>query len=162
MVASKPEGVRARRNKASTRTTLQPVKNPGTVKVPPLPSDRPWHKRTIEHWDAVWQTPMAPEFDLDADYRALVMLAEMWDDYYTLGDDTELSLDKKARLRTNLMGLILRNEQRFGLTPLDRRRLQWEIDRGEEAEAKTRKRKNERVARAPDPAEVDPRALLGP
>jgi len=104
---------------------------------------------------------MAPEFDMAADFRAMVMLAEMWDDFYRIADDLELTLEKKARLRTNLAGQIMKNEQRFGLTPLDRRRLQWEIDRGEEADAKTRERRNRTaVAQAGTEETTDPRELL--
>jgi hypothetical protein len=49
-------------------------------------------------------------------------------------------------------------EPRFGLTPLDRRRLQWEVERGEEAATRTETR------RAPRPASKsghkDPRDVL--
>lgn len=155
----KPAGLRQRRNKASTKATLY-VLDPDELFVPPtLPGDRKWHKRTVEHWNAVWMSPMAPEFDLSADYRGLVMLAEMWDDYYALAD-SDLDIEKKARLRTNLMAQIIRNEQRFGLTPLDRRRLQWEIDRGDESEERTQKRRESRRPRPVEQGAEDPRQML--
>jgi len=155
----KPESTRQRRNKASTRTTLSAV-DASTMTVPALPKHRKWHKRTEEHWEAVWQSPMAPEFDMQADLRAMTMLAEMWDDFYLLDDDTELSVEKKVRLRILMMGQIMKNEQRFGLTPLDRRRLQWEVLKGDEADEKTRERRNRKAVAQAGTETDDPRAIL--
>lgn len=108
----------------------------------------------------MWQSPMAPEFDMDADFRGLVLLAEIWDHFYMVLDDPEIPAEKKARLRLQIAAEIRLQEQRFGLSPLDRRRLQWEIERGEEAEQRTRQRRNASKPKAvPDPKD-DPRALL--
>jgi hypothetical protein len=62
-----------------------------------------------------------------------------------------------ARERTMLMAEIRLQRQCFGLTPIDRRRLQWEVDRGEAADEQTSRR---RQARRPKAAEEDPRQLL--
>lgn len=155
----KTQSTRARRNKASTRTTLVAV-HPDDVVIPDLPSSKPvWQPRTLQHWEEVMSSPMAPEYD-ESDLQALFMVAELWDDFYLI-EAEDLPFDRKARLRSNLMGEIRLQEQRFGLTPIDRRRLQWEIDRGEEADEKTRERRNKRTAQAaPKEGEPDPRQIL--
>jgi hypothetical protein len=56
--------------------------------------------------------------------------------------------------------------QLYGLTPLDRRRLQWEIERGEEAADKGHAKAAERTARKKPAAakraakKADPRTIL--
>ena len=102
---------------------------------------------------------MAPGFDLESDLPSMVAMAELWDDFYSVADDTEMNLESKARLRKNLAGEMRLQEQRFGLSPLDRRRLQWEVDRGDEAEVRTQKRKNEAAVKVADDR-PDPRELL--
>jgi hypothetical protein len=87
---------------------------------------------------------MAPEYDA-SDLHGLVLLAVLVDEFWV-----EPSKD--------LAGEIRLQRQCFGLTPIDRRRLQWEIDRGEEAAAETEKR---REAAKPVAVEgPDPRSLL--
>jgi hypothetical protein len=79
----------------------------------------PWHPDTLAFWREVWASPMAPEF-IAADVPGLVLVARLIDKF-NYGD---VSLAAEIRLQ----------RQCFGLTPLDRRRLQWEIERGEAAE----------------------------
>jgi hypothetical protein len=60
--------------------------------------------------------------------------------------------------------------QRYGLSPMDRRRLQWEIERADEAQAKGRKRAAHKVDNATESGggqagpvagrPADPRAIL--
>jgi hypothetical protein len=140
----KPAGTRARRNKASTARTLSTVHD---VKAPALPSTREWHVQTLEWWRDVWASPMAPEYD-DSDLHGLYLLAVLVDQFW---ENPSATLAAEIRLQ----------RQCFGLTPIDRRRLQWEIDRGEEAAGKTRKRR-EAVAPKPKPvaSDEDPRRLL--
>jgi hypothetical protein len=80
---------------------------------------QPWHPLVLERWAAVWASPMAVEF-LDADVHGLFVLADLWDLYWR-GDK-----DRAAEIRLQ--------EQRFGLSSLDRRRLQWEVERVEQAQ----------------------------
>lgn len=76
---------------------------------------------------------------LEVDMDALGRLALLWDAFY-------------QKPGAGLLAEIRLQEQRFGFSPLDRSRLQWEISRGEEAE-RTR----------PSPVKrggTDPRRLL--
>lgn len=141
--APKPNA--ARRNKTSTRATLSAVHD---VQAPLLPKGRQWDWQTESWWRDIWASPMAPEFD-DSDKHGLFRLAVLVDDFWTADD---------ANTRMKLSAEIRMQGQCYGLTPIDRRRLQWEIDRGEEAEAKTRKRKSasEPKQQSDEPA-VDPR-----
>lgn len=139
----KPASTRQRRNKASTHRQLEVVHD---VEAPKLPAGTKWHKQTREWWRDVWASPMAPEYD-DSDIHGLFMLAVLVDAYW---QDPSPKLAAEIRLQ----------RQCFGLTPIDRRRLQWEIDRGDSAAQKTRKRR-EAVAPKPEAVpEVDPRQLL--
>jgi len=85
---------------------------------------------------------MAPEYDT-SDVHGLVLLAVLVDDFWRDG-----SRELAAEIRLQ--------RQCYGLTPIDRRRLQWEIDRGEEAEEKRQTRRT-----APAKARKDPRSSLG-
>lgn len=121
------------------------------VEAPELPGSREWHPQTMEWWDDIWASPMAPEYD-DSDKHGLIRLAILVDDYWVADN---------ANTRVKLSAEIRMQGQLYGITPLDRRRLQWEIERGEDAEEKSRKRKA--AAKAPvvsgEPA-ADPRSLL--
>lgn len=124
-----PKKNAARRNKSSTKATLSAA--PG-VEVPKLPTGT-WHPMTREWWKDIWASPMASEF-LDADQHALFRLAVMVNDYWEA---------ESASARKELAGEIRLQSQAFGLTPIDRRRLQWEvekIDGGEKKPPKRRKR----------------------
>jgi hypothetical protein len=77
---------------------------------------------------------------LTTDVDALGRLALMWDAFYKEPDSKVLA---EIRLQ----------EQRFGLSPLDRSRLQWEVAKGQEAERKVQQQKAKKPA-------GDPRAIL--
>jgi hypothetical protein len=89
---------------------------------------------------------MAPEFD-ESDIHGLFLLAVLVDQFWT-----EPSQQLAAEIRLQ--------RQCFGLTPIDRRRLQWEIDRGEAAAAKTQKRQRDAAPKPEAVEEEDPRDLL--
>ncbi len=122
----KTASTRARRNKSAGARTLHAVPD---LKVPPLPKRR-WHAQTRAWWADVWSSPMAPEYD-DSDRQGLFLLAVLVDDFWR---EPTSALAAEIRLQ----------RQCFGLTPLDRRRLQWEIDRGEKADETTRRRRSSR------------------
>ena len=88
---------------------------PEGVVVPPLPGAGRLLKSTREWWETVWTSPMASVY-LPADVPALARLARL--------------VDAEARGDVNGVGLseIRRLEDAFGLSPMARRRLQWEID----------------------------------
>ena len=121
----------SRRNRSTTRATLKTVHD---VKAPPLPgrtlpdgSPRPWHAQTLEWWADTWASPMAPEFE-DSDKHGLFLLAVLVDEFWCNPHWT-----KAAEIRLQ--------RQCFGLSPIDRRRLQWEIERVDEAQDRGRRRR---------------------
>jgi hypothetical protein len=93
---------------------------------------------------------MAPEYD-PSDVHGLFALAMLVDDFWSADS---------ATLRANLAGEIRLQAQRFGLSPIDRRRLQWEIERGEEAQDRGERRRSRAAAEATVAPGEDPRAVL--
>lgn len=149
-----------RRNKVSTRAVLSAAPQSGRpaapkdgaeVARPPLapelpvrpPEAPPWHVDTVTFWREVWASPMAAEF-IAADVPGLLLVAQL--------------MDRFNYGAVELAGEIRLQRQCFGLTPLDRRRLQWEIERGESAE-KRRQRAPGGAAEQPKRAN-DPRRHL--
>jgi hypothetical protein len=132
---------RRRRNRLSTAATLVVLKPIAAGKAPALPKRQPtWVKETRAWWKDVWASPMASEF-LDADVHGLFILAELVDDFWR-----EPSAELAAEIR--------RQRQCFGLTPIDRRRLQWEVVRAETAQAKNGDGKPKRKKPRRDPREA--------
>ena len=141
----KDPSIRVRRNKVSTKATL---KSDAAIIAPELP-ERDWHPMVLAWWRDLWSSPMAPEFD-DSDRHGLFKLALLHDDFWK-ADQPKIRKEASAEIRLQ--------EQRFGLSPIDRRRLQWEIERTEEAVERGEKRRT--AARpASGPAKGDPRAVL--
>ncbi|HXG36535.1 MAG TPA: hypothetical protein VNL15_06175 [Dehalococcoidia bacterium] len=108
---------------------------------------REWHRLTTAWWHDIWHSPMAAEF-LEADMHALYRLAVLIDRFW---------YESSAKSSAKLAAEIRQQQTAFGLTPIDRRRLQWEVERVESA---TRKR-----LPAPPPAKgatppADPRSVL--
>jgi len=151
--APKHPSVRQRRNRASTAATLRADHAIIAPELPQLAPDpetgqRPqWHELTLAWWRDIWASPMAPEYD-DSDRHGLFALARLVDDFWKADTPTA---------RRELAGEIRLQAQRFGLSPLDRRRLQWEIERTEEAQDRGRKR---RESSRPTQAGGDPRGVL--
>lgn len=142
----KHSSTRARTNKSSTAATL--VADPD-FEAPDLPPGV-WNDQTREWWVDVWASPMAPEYD-DSDRHGLFQLARLVNDFW--------SDDMSFRDRVVAAAEIRQQSQRFGLSPLDRRRLQWEIERSEEARDKGEKRKAAKKT-AGSKSKGDPRATL--
>ncbi len=133
-----------RRNRAATQATLPSEAEAATWEVPPLPPRRgKWHERVVEWWAAVWTSPMAHEY-IESDKQGLILLAMLLQDFWTA---------QAARDRFKFATEIRQQEARFGLTPVDRRRLQWEIERAEVAGKKTAARRK-RADRNKDPRDV--------
>lgn len=128
----KHPSTRARRNKVAGARTLSAVHDVETPELPEI-DDVEWHDMTLWWWEDIWSSPMAPEYD-ESDIHGLFMLAMLVNAFW-------------SEPSTTLMSEIRLQGQRFGLSPIDRRRLQWEIEQGEKAEESTRQRRNEqRVA----------------
>ena len=133
----KPSNLRQRRNKTSTRATF--VSEEKRRRAPPLPEieDREdWHVMTRHWWRDVWHSPMAGEF-LQADIHGLYRLAELIDGFWN-------------NPTTTLAAEIRQEQQAYGLSPIDRRRLQWEVQRAEGVTKRTAERPKHEMT-GPDP-----------
>jgi hypothetical protein len=89
---------------------LEPPRLPGAL-FPgrrPLPLTRQW-------WRLIWASPLSPHW-AEADLGALYTLAALKDRFFR---EPSVSLAAEARLI----------EERFGLSPVSRRRLDWTISR---------------------------------
>ena len=109
--AKSPE-TRQRRNVSATAATL--VDGDGKAKAQNLPKGIT-QKETRAWWKAIWASPMAEEW-LPSDLQPLLRLALLVDDFWR-------SPDQK------LGELIAKLEARFGLTPYDRHRMQWKVEK---------------------------------
>lgn len=99
------------------------------------------HPETVAWWKAIWRSPMASQW-IKADLPQLVMLAELVDAFHFAP--------------TAALGAEIRQQRTsFGLTPIDRRRLQWTIEPDDATPAKPA----QPAAQPKAPAE-DPRNLL--
>ncbi len=141
----KDPSARQRRNRTSTAAVLTAQTG---AEVPELGLDV--LPRTAAWWRDVWTSPMAGEFDA-TDYHGLAMLAALVDAFWRAATNPSPLADP-----LKLLAEIRQQSQRYGLSPIDRRRLQWEIERTEEARAHGERRRS-----AGRPASSgDPRATL--
>jgi hypothetical protein len=84
---------------------------------------------------------MSSEWD-ESDIHGLYLLAQLIDDFWT---------GKPGMTKKEIAAEIRLQRQSYGLSPIDRRRLQWEIDKGEEAAAKTHERRTLPASKRADP-----------
>ena len=146
----KPPGLRQRRNRASTKATLPTEAEAAKREIPPLPvsllgGKAKWHPQVLEWWQDIWQSPMAAEF-VQADRQGLYRLARLNQDFWRA---------RSAKARSQISAAVCRDEARFGLTPGDRRRLPWAIEKGETAAMRTEtRRKRKRPNSKHDPRDV--------
>lgn len=147
--APKNPRTRQRRNAVAGVATLGASAR--AAEIPPLPSMRgAWHEMAVMWWNDVWTDPMSSQFcasDKHGMYRLLYLVNRFW------------KLTERNPERVKLSAEIRQLESKFGLSPLDRRRLQVEIERGEEAEERTTQRQARRTSARRKPGE-DPRAAL--
>ena len=156
----KPSHMRQRRNKTTTRAALiAPARKARAPKLPRLPTrDRgrgAWHPRVRAWWSDVWKSPMAAEY-LDVHRHGLEALAELRHQFHTAKEPGKL-LALHAEIR--------QSQRDYGLTPLDLRRLQWEVRRAADAVDTTdtadAKSTQKETKRRPGQKKVtDPRKLL--
>lgn len=147
--APKDPNLRQRRNKPVTATVLEEKPQRSRRVAPQLPErpDGEWHRYTQAFWTDVWASPMAKEY-LDADVHGLYILAELIESFW--------------RAPNNFLAAEIRlQRQCFGLTPIDRRRLQWEVARAES----TKRPRNKSPQSPPGPSSRrrvagDPRQVL--
>jgi hypothetical protein len=120
----KPADMRQNRTKKAGIATLTAPESPKVVEIP-NPDGRVWHPLTVVAWERAWASPMSTQW-LDTDVDALGRLAVLWDEFNKEPD-------------TKTIAEIRLQEQRFGFSPLDRSRLQWEVARADEAERRRSK-----------------------
>lgn len=111
---------------------------------PDLPAGREWHPLTCEWWSDLWSSPMAGEYH-SSDRHALFILAALIDAFW-------------VEPSKELAGEIRLQRTAFGLTPYDRRRLEWTIESAEEAKDRGNKRRT--AAKPPPERKDDPREML--
>ena len=161
--APKHHSVRARVNKSSTRATLTEP-DADTIDIPALPPMRlaerkrrgddglmekymievPWRLETQQWWEDIFSSPMASEFH-SSDRHGLFRLAVLIDEFWT-----HPSTQANAEIRLA--------QKDYGLTPLDRRRLEWTIASAERATDDGRKRRStDEFAHQRDDSGPDPR-----
>lgn len=116
MTLPKDPKTRQRRNLRSTAAVVS-----ASPAVRPAPVES-WHANTKTWWTVIWASPISDEW-VDADVPGLVALAQLVDDFWT-ADASERGR-RHAEVRMASM--------QFGLTPMSRRQLQWEVRRVEAA-----------------------------
>jgi hypothetical protein len=104
----------------------------------------PWHRLTMAWWRDVWTSEVKGEY-LHVDIHGLYRLAVLVDRYWRESD---------SGLSVQQLGAEIRlQQQAYGITPLDRTRLQWEVDRGDAPEKAT-PQYDEHEPEAEDPRKV--------
>jgi len=133
-------------NEAPPRKASEELK-----RLPELPKRRgKWRPEAIAFWEEIWKSPMAPEY-IAVDAHGLYLLMDLVHEYYKL---PSRELGKKKELANE----IRLQRQCFGLTPIDRMRLQWETEKADSASNKGQRRRNE--GRKVKDYKVDPRVAL--
>lgn len=144
----KDPSVRARANKASTAAVLPADSVDSAVVAPDLPERADgWRVETLEWWADLWAAPMAAEYH-SSDRHGLFRLAALIDNYWR---EPCAKTHSEVRLA----------QKDYGLTPYDRRRLEWTIEATEKAKTEGAKRRGvpEASSQQPDPGS-DPRLTL--
>ena len=148
----KPAHMRQRRNKATTHATL-PAVAARKGRMPKLPARGKgrgtWHPRVRAWWLDVWKSPMASEY-LDVHRHGLEALAELRQQLHTAEDPSKM-LALHAEIR--------HSQKDYGLTPLDLRRLQWEVRRAGSVDSEVKAPEKEK-RRPAQKKIIDPRKLL--
>jgi len=136
---------RQHRIKKTSRATLVDDAAPITKapQLPDNPSGEDWHDMTVQFWQDLWLSPMTSEY-IRADIHGLLRLLVLVDMFWR---KPTVSLSGEIRL----MG------QLFGLSPIDRRRLEWQVVNSEDAKDKHNQRRG-RQATTIDSS--DPRLIL--
>ena len=142
--APKNPSTRQRRNQSATRAML-PAETSPRLRAPALPAEREWKALTKRWWRDVWASPMATEY-VRADEHGLFRLAVLIDMFWT-------------QPSTKLAAEIRLQQQAFGLTPLDRSRLEWSIEHTEQARDRGDRQRRSRTIVVSDNAD-DPRKIL--
>lgn len=143
--APKDPSTRRRRNREVTAVELTGRRK---GRQPTIPV-RKAHPRTQAWWRSVWQSPMSAQYT-EPDVEGISMLCLVVEDFWRAESSTA---------RREAAAEIRQQSVRFGLSPIDRRRLQWSLPKAppkQAAEAKA----GRRAPLAVVPAGPDPRSFL--
>lgn len=141
---------RARRNKASTATTLRVLEDGETRLIPNPPEGVDWDRETVEYWERMWISEMSAEW-LDSDYENVRICASLYNDFVTA---------ESATARKEAAGELRLQRKMLGLDPLSRRSLEWTIEGAEAAKDRgQQRRRSSGVSPQPKPGD-DPRLTL--
>ncbi|ATS93084.1 hypothetical protein SEA_PATIO_2 [Gordonia phage Patio] len=118
--------------------------------VPPDELAHDWPEPVKRWWNDIWSSPMSNEFvhsDIHGLYLACFYMAQVLNPALKMSDRISASKAYETQVRN------------FGLNPMSRRTLQWEIERSEEAKAKgeARRKREANGAPAAAPSRPDPR-----
>jgi hypothetical protein len=152
--APKPPGLRQRTNRKPSAAVISAnpeLKAPRLPKHPGADEGQDWHPQVKAWWKDYWASPMAAEC-VESDRHGLFVLALMTDDFWsTANPSTRVKLAAEIRL----------SGQRYGTSPLDRNRLDWQVEEtAERKERGQRRREATEPKPAPAPDATDPRAVL--
>ena len=145
----KDASTRARRNVAPTAAKLSVVED-AEADVPEMPTGVVWHEMAEQWWVDVWSSPMSPEWD-DSDIHNVILCAMLYNDIW---------LAESAKDRKDAAGEYRLQRKDLGLTPYDRRRLEWTIETASEARERGEKRRSKPVVEKPSAPPADPREGL--
>jgi len=151
----KDPSTRKRRNRAASAETF--VVEPELVggdgpAVPDLPSlgRRQWHAAVEAWWVEVWTSPFSSAY-LGIDRAALEMLAVLLNDFWRAGN---------ARERAQAAAEIRLHRRDVGMTPYDRKRLEWQVRAAPAPDAPDDAAPEAGRWSAPEGPEPDPRVAL--
>lgn len=151
----KHPGAKASRKRAPSRATLT-APEVGDIDIPELPLHTraddgfDWHPNAKAMWVSLWSSPMSAEYD-DSDVHQMYVLLRLVDRFW--------STESASGMR-ELAAEIRLSGQRFGISPLDRRRLEWQIETTEDAKARGQRRNAREAPVAPLTGRQDPRGAL--
>lgn len=147
---SRPEGQQLART--GTKPALVERLTNDDDPTPKLP-DRPagWSEQTRQWWADVWASPMSNEWH-ESDVHNLFVCAMLYDDMW---------MGETATARQKAAAEFRQQRAVLGLTPYDRRRLEWTIETADEAKTRGQQRRSAGQPPAPptgkQPPAVDPR-----
>ena len=133
----KPAHLRRRANKKAGATRLDAPDDPHVPDLP-TPDRRRFGRLARAWWRHVWTSPMSSQY-LETDIDVLARIAVLVDELQKVPGD--LDLMRELRLQ----------EARFGLSPLDRSRLEWEIGRVDPEKLPTQAPTTSKKTRRKDP-----------
>lgn len=159
--APKDPGTRQRGNSTSTKAKLSVVR-PEDIEIPPMPNadeyiadpfgqKAQWNPAVVRWWNDIWSSPMSAEFS-DSDIHGLYLGCMYFHE--------QLNPLAKPTARASFATKFEQVVRNYGLNPMARRSLQWEIDRGDEAATRTDKRRQAQSQLTPKVPASDPRKNL--